>query len=353
MKMKKMISRVFAAGILAVLVPSCEGDSTLTTMADVAFKEPVQATPDAIVISSENKYQSVLTVSWEDVQFPVDAPVTYELQVDVPGDAVGATAWENAERFTVGADVLSKSFLGAELNTLAKDLGLEIDVPGELVMRVSATMNRTVYSEPIVVTVTPFVEVITATVLYMPGGYQGWNPATAATLQAIDAGVFQGYITFLPGVNREFKFTTGPDWTQFYGADAGGNFAEGGDANLSIPAAGAYQITVNLNTMSFSAVPYSWGVIGTATPGGWDNDTDMVYDYMNDQWVFTGDLVAGALKFRLNNTWTVNYGPNNNTEGVVYYDNPGAHTIGEAGNYTVTFALNPDPATANYTVTLN
>ncbi len=46
--------------------------------------------------------------------------------------------------------------------------------------------------------------------------------------------------------------------------------------------------------------------------------------------------VSGALKFRLNDAWTINYGADANGN-VMYFDNQGAHNVTEAGNYTVIF----------------
>ena len=339
-------------GALGLFAVSCEDDSNLTTLATVEFSEGPTATPDNVVISTENKYQAVTTISWPEVHFPIDAPVTYALQVDVAGDTIGDAAWANAQSFVAGEDVLSKSFTGNEINEIAHHFGLADDVANQLVVRISATLDRTVYSHAISLTVTPFTEVITITQIYMPGAYQGWDPATAATLQAIEAGVFQGLITF-PAGSLDFKFTPEPDWDVSYGYDDAGNFALGADTdNLSAPAAGSYQVTVNLNTMSFTLTPYSFGIIGTATPGGWDADTDMAWDYQNNQWTWTGNLVPGALKFRLNDSWTVNYGADANGT-VMYFDNQGAHNVAAGGNYTVTFAVNPNPATAAYSVTAN
>lgn len=350
--MKKYISKLLVVCALGLFAVSCEDDSNLTTLATVNFPEGLTATPDAIVLTPDNKYETVTTISWPAVDFPIDAPVTYALQIDVANDTIGTTAWSNAVNFAAGEDVLSKSFTGAELNTIALNMGFPQDVASQLVVRVSATMDRTVYSHAIPLTVTPFVEVITITQIYMPGAYQGWDPATAATLQAIENGVFQGLITF-PAGSLEFKFTPEPNWDTSYGYDAGGNFALGTETtNLTAPAAGSYQVTVDLNNMTFTLTPYSFGTIGTATAGGWDTDTDMVWDYQNNRWTWTGPLVPGALKFRLNDSWTVNYGANNNDEGIMYYDNQGAYNVTEGGTYTVTFAVNPDPATAVYTVTL-
>lgn len=349
--MKKYFYNFMVFVALGLLGICCDDDTEKTVLADVRFSGKPMVTPDAIVLTPDNKYESVTTISWADVDYPVDAPVTYALQFDVASDTIGASAWENAIRIPVGEAVLARSFLGAELNDIAKDLGLAVDVPGELVVRAEAYLDRTVYSHASKITVTPFVEIITATQLYMPGQYQGWQPATAATLDATEAGVFRGYITF-PAGQLEFKFTETPNWDVNYGKDDNGNLVADGPHNLVAPAPGSYEVTVNLNTMTYTLTPYSWGVIGTATAGGWNSDTDMTYDYVDKVWTFTGNLVSGALKWRLNDSWTVNYGPINNTDGIAYFDNQGAHTIGVAGTYIVTFALDADPATAHYTVTM-
>ncbi|NMH27540.1 pullulanase X25 domain-containing protein [Flavobacterium silvaticum] len=350
--MKKYLNKIMVIAAIAFLGVSCD-DAELTTLAKVSFEEPVIATPNTLAITSDNQYQNIVTVSWPHVQFPIDAPVTYKIQFDVATDTIGDNAWENAITLDAGEDVLSKSFLGDEINNMAHTLGLVSDVQGELVVRVEAYMDRSVFSSATTILVVPFTEPIAFGQVYVPGQYQNWQPATAATLAAISSGVYQGFLTF-PAGQLEFKFTTGPNWDQPYGGDANGNLTSPGINNLHVPAAGTYQITLNLNTMSYTAVPYSWGVIGTSTVGQWNTDTDMVWDYQNHIWKFTGALVPGALKFRLNDSWTINYGPNNSTDFVVFLDNPGAHTIDVAGTYIVTLDM-PDatvPPSAAYTVTL-
>ena len=355
--MTRYLKTVTLLAFTMLLCISCEEDAELTTLQEVSFASPIQATPESIILSDANAYQPVLNVSWMDVQFPIEAPVTYTLAIDVAADTFGENGWANAERFVVGEDVLSTSFVGGDLNDIAADLGLESDVEGELVLRVEAYMDRYVYSEPVTIAVTPYTQEVAFGQIYMPGSYQGWDPATAAVLPAIATGVYQGYITILAPQGLGFKFTPEPNWDTFYGLDTNGNFAQGGDTDLTLPNYGSFQITVNLNTMTYTFTPYSWGIIGPSTPGGWDSDTDMFYDYANFQWKYTGPLNPGALKFRLNDMWPTNYGTedgNNGeiTNGTMYLDNPGAHTINTAGNYEVTFVVDPNnPATATYSVT--
>ena len=357
--MKNYSKSLLTLFAVVLLCASCENDAELTTLKDVRFSQPIEASSSSIVITSANLNQSVVAISWSDVKYPVDAPVTYALEFDVLSDAVGENAWANAIRVDVGEAVLSKAIIGNDLNNIATTLGLDPSVAGEIVVRVEANLDRKAYSDPITLTVTPYVSQIIFPQIYMIGGFEGFSLSAGSVnpLPAINNGIFQGYITFPATQSLDFKFVTDLTGTQFYAANSSGNFAEGGTVNLTVPSAGSYQITVNLNTMSYTAVPYSWGIIGTSTIGGWNTDTDMTYDYHDALWKYTGALISGALKFRLNDSWAINYGPagapsGNITNGVVLYDNPGAHTINTAANYEITYSQNPAaPASATYSVT--
>ncbi len=354
--MKKYINKLMVLGTIVFLCISCSNDAELTVLQEVKFSAPIEATPSTVVLSASNVNASVMTISWPAVQYPINAPVSYSLEFDVLSDTFGTSPWSNAIKFDAGESVLSKSFLGNDLNVLATTLGLQHDVAGEILVRVVSNLDRKVYSAPITLNITTFTSQITFPQIYMVGGFQGWDFTTAAALPAISPGIFQGIITFPTTASKDFKFTTALNWNQFYGANASGNFALSGNTNLSVPSYNSYMITVNLNTLSYTAVPYSFGIIGTATAGGWNTSTAMNYDYQLHKWKYTGPLLAGAVKFRLNDAWTVNYGPagspaGDTNSGTVLNDAPGAHTINAAGNYEITFTHDPNnPATAGYTV---
>ncbi len=353
--MKRIYPLIGMISLALVALLSCtETDDTLTTLETVAFTVNPQVSPDAIVLQQESQDQPAIAVSWNKVSFPVEeAPVEYSLQFDIPSDTLGENAWQNAITLPAGTEVLSKELSVEQLNTMAQDLGLPIGEEATMVVRVRAYVDREVFSNGVGFQVTPYEVILGNNVLYMPGGYQGWDPASAATLrETTTSGVFVGYLTFDDPAALEFKFTTAANWDENYGGDGNGNLVLDGN-NVSVPEVGSYQITVNLNTMTWMAVPYSWGIIGTATPGGWDTDTDMTYNYQEDYWEFTGDLVPGALKFRLNDAWDVNYGSPNSTDFIAYLDDPGAHDISAAGNYHVTFQVDPtDSSIAYYTIEL-
>lgn len=342
----------FLLGIMIVGMASCEKEAELTTLETVSFPAPPVLSSSDLQLVQEEQTQPALNISWQEVIFPIDAPVDYTVQFTVPTDTVGETAWQNAISMNAGTNVFSKSFNGIDINKMAGELGLEAEVEGQLVARVLAAMDRSIASQAVGFTVTPFTTVITLTEIYLPGAYQGWDPATALSIPTTDvSGIYKGIMSFPEGA-LDFKVTLDRTWEENYGDDDNGNLVFDAANNLSVPAAGTYQITVDLNTMRWSAEDYSFGIIGTATPGGWDADTDMSYDAATRTWRIDQYLVPGALKFRLNDAWAVNYGSRNNEEGMAYLDDQGAHSIAAAGMYEVTFKVDPEDASrAFYTVT--
>lgn len=357
--MKKYIYKLLVLCAVALFGASCEDSAELTVLQKVSFPSAVEASTSTIIISEDNESQPVVAISWPAVVYPIPAPVTYALQFDIPANTSGENAWSTATRIVVGEDVLSKSFLGIDLNKIAIKLGLPIDVPGKIAVRVESYMDHTIYSEPITLTVTPYEKAVVTGDIIMPGSYQDWKVETAAAFPAINKGIFQGYVTIPEGAGLGFKLNQERNWAQFYGAGATNNDLKNmSDTDFQMPGAGSYQMTINLNTLKWSSVPYTWGVVGDATKGSWDKSTPMAYDHVNKTWIVTLDLVPGNVKFRLNDSWTINYGAKNNTEGIMYLDNSGAHYVGEAGTYKITFTINDVnpaangyPATATYTVT--
>ena len=357
--MKKYINKLLLLGSLLFLGTSCENDAQLTTLKTVTFPSNLEASATNLVITEATLDEPIELFSWPTVTFPVGTPVTYSLQFDLITDITGPTAWQKAKIVVVGEDVLSKAFLGKELNKIALDLGLAPDLPGRLIVRVEASLDHKIYSEPFTLNITPFVDLYVFGEIYMPGSYQNFDIATAAALTEIEKGIYQGYMSVATGSGLGFKLNKERNWEFFYGAGAtNSDLKRPSDVDFVLPGAGSYLIKVNTNTLKWSATPYSWGIVGDATPGSWDNSTPMSYDHTTKTWKITANLVAGNVKFRLNNAWTINYGPKNTTDGLVYYDDPGAYFIGEAGIYDITFKIdevNPTengyPATAIYTIT--
>jgi hypothetical protein len=145
-----------------------------------------------------------------------------------------------------------------------------------------------------------------------------------------------------------FKFRSNNDWdpNPNYGAPAGStDLVQGGD-NIEVMESGTYAITLDLSTpLEYTYRADMWGLIGAATPGGWDTDTDMTWDAGNGVFTVTLDLTAGDWKFRANNAWDYDLG------GTIGALTPGGSNISNstAGNYTITL----DPWSMVGTITMN
>jgi len=146
-------------------------------------------------------------------------------------------------------------------------------------------------------------------VIYVPGGHQGWDPTNTNTVLASvnSDGNYEGYLYFADADN-EFKYTDGPAWDVNYGDDGADGTLELNGANIVGGDAGYYKLNVDLGGLTHSFLKTDWGVIGSATPNGWDSDQDMTYDVDNDVWSLIVDLSAGEIKFRANDDWGLNYG---------------------------------------------
>jgi len=145
--------------------------------------------------------------------------------------------------------------------------------------------------------------------LYVPGDYQGWSPATASTLGSPkNDGAYEGYINFPAGGTFQFKFTTTPDWSNALGDGGNGTLSASG-GNLTVPSAGYYKINASTTANTWSATKTTWGLIGSFAGSGWGTDTDMTFDAGSNTWSATITLAAGdEFKFRANHDWGLNYG---------------------------------------------
>lgn len=166
----------------------------------------------------------------------------------------------------------------------------------------------------------------------------GWDSDTTMSLKPGSTEDWRLQIELIDG---EAKFRADNDWTDNWGsADFPmGTGLPGGD-NIPV-SAGEYFVTFNTASGDYNfadVVEYSTvGLIGSATPDGWDSDTDMEKDADNPHlWNLRLDLVAGEAKFRADDDWAINWGEGVFPEGSGAQD--GANIpIPADGDYLVTF----------------
>ncbi len=184
--------------------------------------------------------------------------------------------------------------------------------------------------------------------IYVPGNAQkyntsapgmpswGWTPELAPALRSAK---FDGIYTGYAYMDGEFKFTKERNWNAEYNYDSfttyspifTGNAGSGG--NINCTEAGYYQLVADVASGSLKATKLTWGLVGPATPGGWDagSYTVMNYNMADDCWEITTDLAADEFKFTTNGSWDINLGGSLDdlSEGA------GNLRIDAAGNYTI------------------
>ncbi len=167
----------------------------------------------------------------------------------------------------------------------------------------------------------------------------GWDADTDLNQNPNNPDLWQIDVTLTDG---ELKFRANHDWAVNWGGDSLNTFPSGtgipGGANLVVTA-GDYRVTFNTKTLDFNfleLVKYdNISLIGSATPGGWSTDTDMIPDPDSTTWRLDVELIDGDAKFRANHDWGVNWGSGDFPTGTGVQD--GATIPVVAGKYHVTF----------------
>jgi len=182
------------------------------------------------------------------IKIGYQAGLTYTIQIDKKGNNF-ASARE------ITATTPATTVTVSSLNTVLLNLGLSTGVSTQIDVRVKSVIavNETpVYSNIINLTVTPY---SLTSYVYVPGGYQGWDP-TSATVPSLSSptsdNIYDGTVT-VPAATTDFgfKITPAQSWSVSYGAASTGTLSLTG-GNLTFPSAGTFKIHVDLNTLTYT-----------------------------------------------------------------------------------------------------
>jgi hypothetical protein len=106
-------------------------------------------------------------------------------------------------------------------------------------------------------------------------------------------------------------------------------------AALVAGVSGWHRLTVDTKALTYEIKEYRIGLVGSATPNGWDApDQKMEYDHATGTWNITIDLVSGDIKFRVNDDWGWNLGGPLDALTV-----DGSNISVTAGKYTITLTI--------------
>ncbi len=364
--MKKIF---LAIAIISSLYIGCTSDDTIEDRPTFELiTAPVFTAPDAgasYVFTFETKDALAERFTFTDADFNFDAAARYSVEIDVEGND-----FTNPQELGSGNSLQIPVTVDA-FNSAALALGLTPLEPSNVAIRIAARVGSGTpqFSDTRTISVTPFTT--EAPSLYIignflnAGGYgDDWTPS--ATLPKIAAAAFgattfQGYV-YLNNPAPEFKIL--PTNTSFDGDY--GNLADSGDStsgiliqedetNIQLNEAGYYKIDANFtepDNITWEVRKQVWGIIGAATPTGWDSDTDLTYDPTAKTWSITIALTADEFKFRANDNWD---DPQDNVgkgeeDGFLGF-NGGNLSVETPGTYLVTLDLS-NPNAYTYTLEL-
>jgi hypothetical protein len=335
--MKKITILILVLGLVSFL--SCKKDETKATLSSSPNASVLNLASGAQVVLKKTDSAVLVTYSWSASSFGQVVVIGYTVEMDLVGNN-----FKNAIPVVQASNVLTASITTWDLNQ--KILPMEYDpknpVPMNLEFRVKAIINANIdplYSAVIPQSITPYFVKIIYPILFVPGSYQGWNPADSSTVVTSKSsnGSYEGYIWF--GIDQaQFKYTQKPNWDVNWG-DTGqkGILVLGGD-NIQAGLHGYYKLDVDLPNLKHTFLLTTWSLIGDAA-SGWSTDVPMVYDTVAKTWSVTLNLSAAGLKFRANAAWDLNYGDDGTNTGKLQLSSSNNITVPAAGNYTVILNL--------------
>ncbi|MCX2573161.1 SusE domain-containing protein [Pedobacter sandarakinus] len=332
--MKSNLLKSLALGFIALSLWSCKKEET-RAVATNGNGGTLKASATAVVLDKSMLTNNVITFDVTKANFGYAAAVTNTIQLAPKGTNFAA---DKVKEALLDANVTSKSYTGLDFNNLLLSLNLPTTANSDVEIRVKSSISNSVsavYSNVVTISAKPFP---LTSWIYVPGNYQGWNPASADSLVSISGnGVYSGIIKFDGG---NFKITPAKKWDIAYGT-AGGNKISTTGGDISSISAGYKLVTVDLNANTIEIADAKvWSLIGDATPNGWGGDTDL--KPLNDgknTWKLTTPLTAGEFKFRYNHDWGTNLG--GPATALTLGGGNIANTV--AGNYTITLTVATDP----------
>lgn len=339
---RKFILYIALIGLIG-LMTSCEKDGTNVVM----LKDPIAPTLNTIpnLILERTNGTDTLIFTGTPVDPGFEASTSYYLEACASGnnfvDAAIILTAVNVDELKITVSDLN----GILLKKLPADVTSSVDLRIRAVLVVDAGTGALGTSANPLEYISDIKTVDVA--LY---GLPRLNLNNSGMDQKIESplgdGVYKGFVKL--SVANPFTLTDPDSGTEYGGAGgalvvSGPGIIPGGD--------GWHILSANTNDLSYSTAAYMIGLIGSATPNGWNTpDSKMDYNPETGIWSITIDLVVGEIKFRKNDGWAWNLG---GTPDNLVHDGSNL-PIASAGNYTITLnIINDAGELATCTITKN
>ncbi len=348
---KYFLSMAAAIGMIA----GCQKPEMVQISAPEDVVAPVLSPVADINITAANLGLESVTFEWSAADFGAQTQVNYAIEVAAAGQSDKVVVTSGV---TETSAVVSYESLNA---VLLYDLGLASGIAENVDFYVSAKVGEyaKVYSAPVTASATVTQAEKEYPKLTVAGSYayNNWTPGKGQFVYDFEGTdvKYSGVIDFGEDVSAlQFKFV-GEAWGNNEFSVPSGEAQAAEAAELPLVAGGGdnisaytthrfYSLTLDKSTpkviknFSFNSL----GVIGDATPTGWDADTDMEFNAAKQRFYVDLTLIDGKIKFRANDAWDVNWG---GADGVLSAG--GADIAVAAGNYRIYVNLN-DPANPTY-----
>ena len=327
--MKKIFSTSLIVMASLFVFTSCEKEEDKAILNTNAVPS-IQLSANTVVLTKDNADKDAVTLSWPKPDYGFSAAASYTILIDKKGGNFVAPV-----SITTNTG-LTKTFKTSELNAILIKLGLVAGTAGDIDIRVVSNVgdntSKTSFTSPTIsLKATPYLDKLDLTTIWGVVGsaaVNGWNGPDMPFYKTDKIDEIVAYVTLLDG---EIKFRSNNKWDVNYGDDGANGTLESGGANIKVTA-GTYKITFNTASLTYTIEKYSWGLVGSATPSGWNApDVPLTYDPTTDTWKATAFLKAGEIKVRKNEDWGVNYG---GTAGTLVLG--GDNIAVTEGNYNIT-----------------
>ena len=344
--------------LIALGMVSCEKDDNLFISSPEPSEEVMFTNTflNEYVLTSETKKNIAERFVWNSPNFGVATPNSFELHGAATEDFAEFTLLGSTSENNYGVTV-------EQMLALAALAGLDndpdtADMPnsGSLYFRVRAFIGDGGENAPESISTVTALNVVLPEAKGEGSGIEvsTWGVVGGATPNGWDGPDIPFYTTNNPDVivayanlvDGEIKFRQNNTWGGDFGdANNDGILDQDPDNNIAVTE-GTYRITIDWSDNSYTIETFYWGLVGSATPNGWDGpDTKLIYDYNTDTFKTVVQLEDGEVKVRMNDTWGGDYGDANG-DGVLDQDSDNNIAV-TAGYYLVTVNFN----TLEYSIT--
>jgi hypothetical protein len=326
---KKIFIYLTFIGLIGLLF-SCKKEGTMAVLSDNPTVPNLVTVPD-LTLKRNNG-----TTMLEFVGTPVDpgfqASVSYVLEVAAKGTNFADPVTILTDKQDLSFKITVSDLNGILLKKYPADQVTSLDLRIKSVLSLSSGTGSYVYSSA--------TKSADATIFGLPKLDLIGSGITQKIESPLGNGTYTGFVKL--DVAKAFTLKD-PDANIVYGGTGGVLSVNG--SSLVAPVTGYCQLTANTKALTYKLDPYQIGLVGDATPNGWNSpDQKMDYNAATGTWSIRVTLVAGGFKFRLNDDWGWNLG--GTTDNLTQN---GDNCPATAGTYTITLTI-INGTTGTYTI---